>query len=121
MKKSLLFITTLAAALASGCATQAIQGYSAFQADDLNAQVKSGRLVQKTDSFFVINDSSASMGNIYLGSNDYKGTKLDVEKDILNKINHTIPNIPLTSGLESFGFGECLAWGSTELNQPLQK
>jgi OOP family OmpA-OmpF porin len=120
MKKNLLFTTMLASALVSGCATQAIQSYQPFQPEDLIAQVKSGKLVQKTDSFFVVNDSSSSMGNTFLGSNDYKGTKLDVEKDILNKINRTIPSIPLTSGLLSFGFGSCLGWGSTELNQPLQ-
>jgi OOP family OmpA-OmpF porin len=120
MKRNLLLTTTLAAVFVSGCATQAIQSFQSFQPDDLNAQVKSGRLVQKTDSFFVVNDSSSSMGNTYLGSNDYKGTKLDVEKDILNKINRTIPSIPLTSGLLSFGFGSCLSWGETQLNQPLQ-
>lgn len=120
MKKNLLLTTMLAAALVSGCATQANRSFQAFQPDDLNAQVKSGRLVQKTNSFFVINDSSSSMGSTYLGSNDYKGNKLDVEKDLLNKINHTIPAIPLSSGMLSFGFGACLDWGSTKLNQSVQ-
>ncbi|MDD4914696.1 MAG: OmpA family protein [Methylococcales bacterium] len=121
MKKNILLTTTLAAVLVSGCATQAIQSFQAFQPEDLTPQVKSGRLVQKTNSFFVVNDSSSSMGGTYLGSSDYKGAKLDVEKDLLNKINRTIPAIPLSSGLLSFGFGSCLSWGSTLLNQPLQQ
>jgi len=120
MNKKLLAMTTLAGALLSGCATQSINGYSAFQAVDLNPQVKSGKLVQKTQNFFVINDSSSSTGITYLGSPDYKGTKLDVEKDILNKFNKSIPSIPLSSGLLSFGFGSCLGWHNTQLNQPLQ-
>ena len=121
MNKNLLFTFTLAGALLSGCATQATKSFQAFQPDDLNPLVKSGKLVQKTDTFFVVNDSSSSMGNTYLGSSDYSGTKLDVEKDLLYKFNKTIPTIPLYSGLLSFGFGECIAWGSTELNQAVQK
>jgi OOP family OmpA-OmpF porin len=61
------------------------------------------------------------MGKTYLGSADYSGNKLDVEKNLLNKFNKTIPEISLTSGLLSFGFGPCLNWGQTKLNLPLQK
>jgi hypothetical protein len=52
MKKNLLFTTMLASALVSGCATQAIQSYQPFQPEDLIAQVKSGKLVQKNRQFF---------------------------------------------------------------------
>jgi OOP family OmpA-OmpF porin len=121
MNTKLLFSATLAGVLLSGCATEAIKGFQPFQGVDLNPQVKSGLLVQKTESFFVINDSSSSMSNTYLGSADYQGTKLDVEKDLLHKFNASIPSMPLMSGLLSFGFGSCLSWGSTALIQPLQK
>lgn len=121
MNKNLLISSMLAGTLISGCATQSIKSFQAFQPEDLNPAVKSGKLVQKTNSFFVINDSSSSMSDTFLASSDYKGTKLDVEKDLLNKFNKTIPNIPLSSGLLSFGFGPCQAWGSTQLNQPMQK
>lgn len=121
MKQNLLFTATLTGVLLSGCATQSSNNFQAFQAEDLNALVKSGKLVQKTDSFFVINDSSSSMSNTYIDSPEYSGTKLDVEKSLLNKFNKTIPDIPLSSGLRSFGFGPCLDWGNTKLNQPLQK
>lgn len=120
MKKNLVFTAALAGTLLSGCATQSSNSYQAFQAEDLNAQVKSGKLVQKTNSFFVINDSSSSMSRTYLNSADYSGTKLDVEKNLLNKFNKTIPAIPLSSGLRSFGFGPCLSWSSTQLNQAVQ-
>ncbi|MGR8929652.1 MAG: OmpA family protein [Gammaproteobacteria bacterium] len=120
MRKNLTHTALLASALLSGCATQSSNNFQAFQADDLNAQVQAGLLTQKTDTFFVLNDSSSSMSKTYLNSPEYSGTKLDVEKNLLNKFNQTIPNIPLTSGLRSFGFGPCVSWSTTKLNQPLQ-
>lgn len=119
MNKKLTLTTAISLALLSGCATQSNNNFQAFQAQDLNTLVKSGQLVQKTDSFFVINDSSSSMSNTYQG--DVVGTKLDAEKDLLNKFNKTIPAINLNSGLRSFGFGPCLSWNTSVLNQPLQK
>lgn len=120
MQKQLAVTATLLAAVLSGCATQSSNNFQAFQAEDLNAMVKSGQLVQKTDSFVVLNDSSSSMGRTYLGSMDYAGNKLDVEKNLLNKFNKTIPAIPLSSGLRSFGFGPCLGWSNTHSNQAVQ-
>jgi len=121
MQKNLTFTALIAGAVLSGCAIQSSNTFQAFQADDLNAQVKAGLLVQKTNSFFVLNDSSASMGKTYLNSAEYSGTKLDVEKNLLNKFNKTIPDIQLSSGLRSFGMGPCTGWGETKLNQPMQQ
>lgn len=120
MRKYLLFTATVAGALLSGCATQSSNTFQAFQADDLNPLVQSGKLVQKTNSFFVLNDSSSSMSKTYTNSMDYSGTKLDVEKNLLYKFNKTIPAITLSSGLRSFGFGPCVHWSATYLNQPVQ-
>ena len=121
MKKSLGISAAIAAALLSGCATQSSNNFQAFKPDDLNAQVKSGQLVQKTNSFFVLNDSSSSTGRTYTNSAEYSGTKLDVEKNLIYKFNKTIPAIPLTSGLRSFGYGPCTDWNNTHLNQSVQK
>ena len=120
MKRNLVFTATLAGALLSGCATQSSNSFQAFQPDDLNALVKSGKLVQKTNSFVVLNDSSSSMSRTYVNAAEYSGTKLDVEKNLLNKFNKTIPSMPLQSGLRSFGYGPCLDWSATKLNQPVQ-
>ena len=120
MQNMLTLTAALTGLVLSGCATQSSNNFQAFQADDLNAQVKSGLLVQKTNSFFVLNDSSSSMSKTYLNSADYSGTKLDVEKNLLNKFNRTIPDITLSSGLRSFGYGPCLDWHITHLNQPVQ-
>ena len=121
MQKTLALTALVASAFLSGCATQSSSTFQPFQAEDLNAQVKSGLLVQKTNSFFVLNDSSSSMGKTYINSAEYSGTKLDVEKNLLNKLNKTIPEIPLSSGLRSFGMGPCTGWGETKLNQPLEQ
>lgn len=120
MKKILLQATAIASIALTGCATQSINAPQAFQAKDLTPAVKSGQLVQKTDTFFVINDSSSSMSDIYTGSGYDTSTKLTVEKEILGRMNKTIPNISLTSGLRSYGFGPCLSWGYTQLNQAVQ-
>ncbi len=123
MKKTLLTVTTIAAVALSGCATQSISTFEPFQAKDLNSLIRSGHLQQKKGTFFVINDSSSSTGNTYLGSG-FSGqsnpTKLSVEKELLNRMNKTIPNISLSSGLRSFGYGSCLDWGFTKLNQAVQ-
>ncbi len=120
MKKTLLTVTTIATVALSGCATQSISSFNAFQAKDLNSLVRSGELQQTKNSFFVINDSSSSMSEIYSGAGFASSTKLSVEKELLNRMNQTIPNVPLTSGLRSFGFGPCLDWGYSKLNQAVQ-
>ena len=115
-----LISAILATMLLAGCATQSSNKFQEFRADDLNAQVQSGVLVQKTNSFIVLNDSSSSMSKTYLNSAEYSGTKLDVEKNLLNKFNKTLPAIPLQSGIRSFGFGPCVGWRATHLNQSVQ-
>ncbi len=123
MNNNTLIAAALAGAVLSGCATQAVNDSPAFQARDLNGKVRSGELVQKTDTFFVINDSSSSMSDVYQGEGyaDLSGaTKFSISKALLNRMNQTIPDVTLSSGLRSFGFGPCLSWRYTELNQAVQ-
>ncbi|MCK5831692.1 MAG: OmpA family protein [Methylococcales bacterium] len=120
MKKTLFQATIIAAVALSGCATQSANSFQPFQAQDLNSAVQSGELRQKSKTLFVINDSSSSMGDIYSGSGFSSSTKLSVEKELLNRMNLTLPNISLSSGLRSFGFGSCLGFGFTKLNQAVQ-
>ncbi|MGR9114422.1 MAG: OmpA family protein [Gammaproteobacteria bacterium] len=46
-------------------------------------------------------------------------SKFSVEKEVLNRMNQTIPDLKLTAGIRSFGFGPCLSWGFTKLNLPV--
>lgn len=119
MKKSLLFTASIATVMLSGCVTQPIAGFQSFQAKDLTALVKSKEYQQKTNNFFVINDSSGSMTETYINGGlaaDPVAIKLEIEKELLKRMNKTIPAITLNSGLRSFGFGKCVGLG-TQLNQ----
>jgi OOP family OmpA-OmpF porin len=121
MKKILIIAAAILGALLSGCASQPLSTFEIFHPKDLNGLISSGQYVQKTDNFFVINDSSSSMAENYRGTGypaQPAPIKLSVEKEILNRINLSIPDIKLTSSIRSFGFGPCLNWEFTRLNQP---
>jgi len=74
-----------------GCATHKPQ--TPFQPKALQA----GGYSQKVDNFLVILDASGSMAEAYKGEN-----KLDYAKDIVSRMNQTIPDLKLTSGLREF-------------------
>lgn len=120
MKKKNLFTAAFISLLASGCATHT-STFEAFQAQDLNPMVASGQYIQKADNFFVLNDSSSSMNDDYHGSiyvAQPTPNKFSVEKEILSRMNLTIPNLKMTTSIRSFGYGDCLSWGFTQLNYP---
>lgn len=119
MKKIILIIATSVLITLNGCATYASKELQAFNAEDLNTAIKSGQFIQKTQSLMVLQDSSSSMGEGYLNARHFKGSKLDVEHNLLNAFNRTIPQIELQAGLRSFGFGPCTQWSSSVLNQAL--
>jgi len=120
MRKTALLSALMASAVLTGCATQSTSSLTPFQPQDLNAKVKNGYLVQKTNTFFVINDSSSSMSSAYEAAPFSGESKFDVEKELLHRFNQTIPDVTLESGLRSFGFGSCTDWSFTKLNQPVQ-
>ncbi|MDQ7089517.1 MAG: OmpA family protein [Methylococcales bacterium] len=119
MKKSLLLAASVATAILSGCATTQPANFQSFQAKDLSALTKSKDFKQKTNNFFVISDSSGSMTETYINgglASDPAAIKLEVEKELLSRMNKTIPSMTLNSGLRSFGFGKCVGV-ATKLNQ----
>ena len=103
MKKLTKFAAILAAGIGFvGCATQTTNNFEPFQASDLNSLVSSGELEQKVDNLLVIVDASSSMNESFTGTGLSGGTdvnKLAAEKEILNRLNKTIPNIKLESGI----------------------
>jgi OOP family OmpA-OmpF porin len=121
MQKKLITAAAIVAALMSGCAAQPTPAFEPFQAQDLNPLLAAG-YTQKVDNFFILNDSSSSVSDDYLGlgyAAQPAPTKFSVEKEILSRINQTIPNLPnpVTSSFRSFGFGPCLDNHFTMLNQ----
>jgi OOP family OmpA-OmpF porin len=104
-------------ALLGGCAT-VIQP---IPAQDLNPKLKSGALVQKTNNFEVVMDTSASMEdpfqwNHFAYTSPMKTTKLEYEQHLVRLFNDTIPNLKLTAGLRDFA-GE--RWLSRPYNTKL--
>lgn len=124
--KPLFFLTGIFSAIfLTGCTLDSLNPVNSFLANDLNPHVKSGAYRQKTDTFFVINDSSSSTNDTYLGADllglsNLNYSKHAVEKELLMRMNNTIPDIPLAYGVSSFGFGPCLSWKSYQLNQSLK-
>ena len=98
-----LMVVVLSLALLGGCAT-VIQP---IPAQDLNPKLKSGALVQKTNNFEIIMDTSASMDDPYQWSHyayttPMKTTKIEYEQSLVQLFNDTIPNLKLTAGLRDF-------------------
>ena len=86
-----------------GCATV----IKPVPAQDLNPKVKSGALVQKTNNFEMILDTSASMDepfqwSHYAYTSPMKTTVLEYEQHLARLFNDTIPNLKLTAGLRDF-------------------
>jgi len=98
-----LLVVVLSLALLGGCATV----IKPIPAQDLNPKLKSGALVQKTNNFQVIMDTSASMEEPYewkhfAYTTPMKTNKLEYEQSLVRLFNDTIPNLKLTAGLRDF-------------------
>ena len=114
--KVILFVAV--ALLLVGCASP--KAVSTFHALDLNPIVQGGDYAQKVDNFVVILDKSGSMGERYKGQK-----KLDYAKDMVSRMNRTIPDLMLTGSLRIFGrvavFSSSftkLEWGPTPYSKP---
>ncbi|MEN8258998.1 MAG: OmpA family protein [Pseudomonadota bacterium] len=109
----------LASLVLAGCAGQPAVSFESFQPSDVNAKLQSGVYKQKVDNFLVIIDASSSMNQEYQGGGFQgasKATKFQVEKELMYRMNQTIPDMPLKTGVRTFGFGPCLGWKSTVRN-----
>lgn len=112
MKHTLKLTALLAGLVIAGCATQSSNTYQPFQPESITGQYK-----QKADNFLVIVDSSATMSKTYQGAGFSSISKFQVEKELLNRMNQSIPGLTLTSGIRTFGFGECSSYRFTEMKQ----
>ncbi|MCJ7685163.1 MAG: OmpA family protein [Desulfobacteraceae bacterium] len=92
--KVILFVAV--SLLLIGCVSP--KAVSTFHALDLNPIVQAGDYAQKVDNFVVILDKSGSMGELYKGQK-----KLDYAKDMVSRMNSTMPDLMLTGSLRVFG------------------
>jgi OOP family OmpA-OmpF porin len=74
-----------------GCATQ--QPKTPFKAQ----AVEAGQYKQRVDNFMIILDASGSMAEAYKGQ-----AKLDYAKEIVSRMNQTIPDLKLAGALREF-------------------
>ncbi len=79
-----------------------LTSHAAFRPVDLNPQIKSGQLVQKTGNFIVLFDKSTSMGDSHGKPMVNEATRLMHAKNAVMNMIATIPEIKLQVGLRTF-------------------
>ena len=89
-----LLILLMFCALFSGCASS--------RPVDLNPQIKSGQLVQKTNNFIVLFDNSASMSYLHDGPFLNQTPRLTHAQDATKSMIATFPEVQLNAGLRIF-------------------
>jgi OOP family OmpA-OmpF porin len=101
-RRNLIWVMVIVlSGLLVGCAAQkpAMQDWeTAFSPKDLNPMVRSGDYGQKVDNFHVLLDASGSMARTYKGK-----VKLNYAKDLVSRMNQTIPDLNLQGALRMFG------------------
>jgi len=113
--KSVLCVLTaiVVAAVMGGCAGGPATKTHDFIPQDLNPLIQSGEYVQNVDSFLVILDASGTMYGSTAGHR-----KVDLAKDVISRMDRTIPDLKLTSGLrtlgQNFSTGTRLVYGMTD-------
>ena len=108
-----------ALALLFGCAAPKPRPAApAFKAQDLDRALGSNQYVQKVDSYVIVLDASQSMRDPY----KYEGySKFDFAKEVIVRLNETLPEMELQGALRTFGHGDCMPNAPTLAINELQK
>ncbi|GJQ49108.1 exported protein [Candidatus Kuenenia stuttgartiensis] len=115
MKKTclLVLLVTMTLAVLTGCAQlksitfekKHPEPLESFVPQDLSAKSLSVKYAPKIESFVIILDASASMETAYTGIVNKGHPKFDVAKDIISRMNKTLPEVDVNSALVTFGHG----------------
>ncbi len=94
----------------TGCAQlkalkKPIEPLETFVPQNLNSEFQDVKYVPKIESVVIILDASASMEEKYIGAVNKGHSKFTVAKDILMRMNNTLPDIDINSALVTFGHG----------------
>ncbi len=103
MNRSFFHIGVWLAAILTMAACTTPQPMTSFTPQDLDAQFKSGRYEPKVDNFVVVFDASSSMNEAYEGSVHRGHSKFAVAKDLVHRMNVTMPAMPIQGGMTAFG------------------
>jgi len=87
-----------------------LKGLNFMRMDEFHSQVQSQELqaegyVQKVDSFIIVLDSSSSMGTVYEDDVAERYSRFMIAKDIVSRMNNTIPEMEIQGTLQRFGYG----------------
>ncbi len=98
----------------AGCGEARIPAtFEPFEPVNLNPTVSSVIDTGKIENFLVLMDTSSTMNNLYLyeafGSSTVPSL-FEVEKEVLKRLNQTIPAMSLNAGIRTYGFGPCQSW-----------
>ena len=112
MRKIYLLASCLTASIIilTGCAQlksfkKPIEPLETFVPQNLDAEFQDVKYVPKIESFVIILDSSASMQDKFTGTVNKGHSKFAVAKDIVMRMNNTLPEIDINSALVTFGHG----------------
>ncbi len=112
MRKIYLLASFLTASIIilTGCAQlkslqKPIGPLEIFVPHHLDSESQDVKYVPKIESFVIILDSSASMKDKFTGTVNKGHPKFTVAKDILIRMNNTLPEIDIKSALVTFGHG----------------
>ena len=112
-KLSLFACIAIFISLQTGCfqlKSLDLKGLDFMRMDEFHSQVQSQELqtegyVQKVDSFIIVLDSSSSMGTIYKDEVAERYSRFMIAKDIVSRMNNTIPEMVIQGTLQRFGYG----------------
>ncbi|MGR3294606.1 MAG: OmpA family protein [Candidatus Scalindua sp.] len=107
-KLSLFACIAIFISLQTGCIQ--IKSLNFMRLDEFHSQTQSQELqtegyVQKVDSFIIVLDSSSSMGTIYKDEVAERYSRFMIAKDIVSRMNNTIPEMEIQGTLQRFGYG----------------
>jgi OOP family OmpA-OmpF porin len=112
MRRKYLLASCLTASIIilTGCAQlkslqKPIGPLEIFVPHHLDSESQDVKYVPKIESFVIILDSSASMEDKFTGTVNKGHPKFTVAKDILTRMNNTLPEIDINSALVTFGHG----------------
>ncbi|MCB2170901.1 MAG: OmpA family protein [Deltaproteobacteria bacterium] len=112
-------IVLLLLLLLASCATGP-QPMAPFSPQSLDGKVSSGDYVAKPENFVVVFDGSSSMAEPYKGSLNTGNSKFAVAKDLVDRMNKTMPALPIQGGMTAFGLGKApvtTVYGMTDYTQ----